>query len=136
MKIASLEELAVFARELYERKYRYFLLEGELWAGKTQFVKAFVDSLGGDPHAVQSPTYTYMNIYHTPQGSVLHMDLYRLETEQDAFDRGIFEAIDSHDYICIERPKRQAHYVDQQWLHLHFQINADQTRTCTLSPVS
>jgi tRNA A37 threonylcarbamoyladenosine biosynthesis protein TsaE len=40
------------------------------------------------------------------------MDLYRFETQEDAFNKGIFDAIDEHEIICIEWPKREKEYVD------------------------
>lgn len=67
-----------------------------------------------------------MNIYNLPDGkSVLHMDLYRFETKKDAFNKGIFEAIDEHNIICIERPKREDEYIDPSWIKLHFSFTSD-----------
>jgi tRNA A37 threonylcarbamoyladenosine biosynthesis protein TsaE len=48
------------------------------------------------------------------------MDLYRFENQEDAFNKGIFEAIDEHDFICIEWPKREENYSDASWVRLQF----------------
>jgi tRNA threonylcarbamoyladenosine biosynthesis protein TsaE len=52
-------------------------LVGELGAGKTVFVRGFVEGLGGDPAQVRSPTFTLMNLYDADM-PIHHFDLYRL----------------------------------------------------------
>lgn len=52
-------------------------LEGPLGAGKTTFVRGLVAGCGGDPAEVASPTYLGCLPYETPEGTVLHLDLYR-----------------------------------------------------------
>lgn len=129
MIISSIEELNIFAQELITQGYRKFLLEGELWVGKTQFTKEIVALLWGTKDEVQSPTYTYMNIYNLPDHkSVLHMDLYRFESQEDAFHKWIFEAIDEHDIVCIERPKRETNYSDATRVRLQFSFTSDGKR--------
>lgn len=81
-------------------------LRGELGAGKTTFVRAFVDALapGHDEH-VSSPTYTLANTYHT-QPVVHHLDLYRLEHLEHAWDLGLAELmLDEQALVCVEWPK-------------------------------
>ena len=53
------------------------LLQGPLGAGKTLFVRGLVAGLGGDPNEVRSPTYLGTVPYATPQGEMLHIDLYQ-----------------------------------------------------------
>ena len=134
--IYSIEELNTLAQSLIQTGYQKFLLEGELWVGKTQFVKGIVQALWGNPDEVQSPTYTYMNPYITPRWDLVHMDLYRFESQENAFSKGIFEAIDNHDYICIEWPKREEFYVDATRVRLQFSFQSDGSRTITLSSLS
>lgn len=55
------------------------LLDGDLGAGKTTFVRGFVRGLpGGDRVVVQSPTFALMRRYATTP-PVRHLDLYRLQ---------------------------------------------------------
>lgn len=64
------------------------LLVGPLGAGKTVFAKGLAAGLGvADIHQVCSPSYTLVNIY---QGRVpvYHIDLYRLEREDEVLDLG------------------------------------------------
>ena len=53
------------------------VLDGDLGTGKTQFVKGFTAALGSSD-LVTSPTFTVAQFYNFPNGSVLHIDTYRL----------------------------------------------------------
>lgn len=56
------------------------LLEGDLGAGKTVFVKGLAEGLGLDPDEVSSPSYALVHEYG-PDGKppvLVHADLYRL----------------------------------------------------------
>jgi tRNA threonylcarbamoyl adenosine modification protein YjeE len=86
-----------------------FLIEGELWAWKTTLTKGIAEWLGIDPSKVQSPTYTYMHIY---DDKLLHIDMRRIESEQQFFSLGLHELIDQYEYVVIERPKRDIAYTD------------------------
>ena len=134
--VSSLQDLDPIATSLLESGYTTFLLQGELGVGKTQFVKSLVAQLGGNQDEVQSPTYTYMNSYHTPHKSVIHMDLYRLETQEAAFSKGIFEEIDNHDIVCIEWPQREENYTDMKTVRLLFCFLPDNSRKIIVSPIS
>ncbi len=63
-------------------------LDGPLGAGKTQFVRALTQGLGGDPADVSSPTFTLIQEYaldckdrdeaSTSLEMLVHIDAYRL----------------------------------------------------------
>ena len=73
-----------------------------LWSWKTTFAKWFAEWLWIDPKKVQSPTYTYVNIY---DDKLLHIDMYRLETFEDLVEKWIMDLINEYEYILIEWPK-------------------------------
>lgn len=77
-------------------------LTWNLWSGKTTFTKWFAEWLGIDPKKVQSPTYTYVNVY---DDKLLHIDMYRLESFEDLVEKWIMDLINEYKYILIERPK-------------------------------
>ena len=56
------------------------LLEGEMGAGKTVFVKGLAEGLGVEDE-ITSPTYAYMNDYG---GVLYHYDCYRLKSGAQA----------------------------------------------------
>ncbi|EKD42329.1 MAG: hypothetical protein ACD_73C00200G0002 [uncultured bacterium] len=64
-------------------------LIGPLGSGKTTFVQFLFEALGGNPnYQVTSPTFNLVNEYLTSKGSLLHVDLYRLQNihEWDSLD--------------------------------------------------
>ncbi len=64
------------------------LLSGELGAGKTVFAKGVAAGAGvADASRVSSPSFTLVNIYEG-RYRVFHVDLYRLDREQDILDLG------------------------------------------------
>jgi tRNA threonylcarbamoyladenosine biosynthesis protein TsaE len=50
-------------------------LQGDLGAGKTTFCRSFITALGFDG-IIQSPTYTWMQVYEFGDKRVLHLDMY------------------------------------------------------------
>lgn len=54
------------------------VLEGDLGAGKTTFVKGLAEGLGIDPGDVSSPTFTLIHEYEGDR-PLYHFDAYRLE---------------------------------------------------------
>lgn len=75
MIIATPEEMVAYGKQIGE-KYNFVLLDGELGAGKTHFVKGFAQAKGLSADEINSPTYTYL---HEHEGKLLHMDMYRIE---------------------------------------------------------
>lgn len=76
------------------------LLQGELGAGKTTFVRGALRSLGFESE-VRSPTFNLLQDYATDP-PVLHADLYRVES---AAGLGLEEYLNTH--LCfIEWPDR------------------------------
>ncbi len=84
------------------------LLEGEMAAGKTTFVKAVCAALGV-MEPVSSPTFALVNEYETPTRElVYHFDFYRIEDIGEALDMGALEYFDSGRLCLIEWPSKVA----------------------------
>ena len=77
-------------------------LEGDLGAGKTQFVRGVVDALGGAANSVSSPTFVLMNIYDTPRGKAFHLDAYRISTAEDLEAIGFDEVLEQGGFVMVE----------------------------------
>ena len=110
--IASEREMKGFARELLSAAggRRIMTFTGEIGAGKTTLIQALCRLLGvSEP--VTSPTFSLVNEYHRVdpetglEGSVFHLDLYRLESIEEALDIGIEEYLDGEAYCLIEWPE-------------------------------
>lgn len=104
-RISSIEELDEVARVFLLRypKPGIFLLNAEMGAGKTTFVKAVCKSLGIDN--ASSPTFSLVNHYENEKFSIYHFDLYRLKNIEEALDFGFEEYLDKDAYIFIEWPE-------------------------------
>ncbi len=80
------------------------LLRGEMGAGKTTLAKGIVEGLGaGRADDVSSPTFTLMHEY-SGRARVIHLDLYRLETEAQALAIGIEEWLEEAEAASAAEP--------------------------------
>jgi len=77
-------------------------LEGPLGAGKTCFVKGLAEALGCDPREVSSPTFTLVHEYHGGRLPLVHMDLYRLESQAELAPLGFDDYIAGDGFLAIE----------------------------------
>ncbi len=76
-------------------------LDGDLGAGKTVFAKGLCAGLGVK-NIVNSPTYTLVNEYLGCKGKVFHFDVYRISDEDELYDIGFEEYLDSDGISIIE----------------------------------
>ncbi len=83
---------------------KVLLVCGEVGSGKTTLIKEICRQLKVED-TVSSPTYTLINEYNTNDGLVIHMDLYRIENNEDINDLGLFEYFDNK-FIIIEWPEK------------------------------
>lgn len=81
---ASEEETRALGCELAEELAPdgVLLLSGDMGTGKTVLTQGLASGLGIDPGEVQSPTFNLIREHRGSHGSLIHVDLYRLEPEQ------------------------------------------------------
>ena len=71
---------------------KMFVLRGDLGAGKTTLVKGIAAALGAAAEdEVTSPTFTIVHEYEGTKVRLFHLDLYRLETEEQIAVLGLDE---------------------------------------------
>lgn len=90
---------------------RIILLTGELGAGKTTFVKQFLNSYLKEPLEVDSPTFSIVNTYASEGRSFHHFDLYRLDSLEEIEDIGCMEYLESGNLCFIEWPEKIAEFL-------------------------
>ncbi|MBP7462188.1 MAG: tRNA (adenosine(37)-N6)-threonylcarbamoyltransferase complex ATPase subunit type 1 TsaE [Candidatus Delongbacteria bacterium] len=72
----------------------HFTLDGPLGSGKTTFIRFLAAALGVDSNRVDSPTFTLIHQYPTPQRTLFHLDLYRLKSSLELDELGLSDQLD------------------------------------------
>lgn len=80
-------------------------IAGNLGAGKTTLARGAIEAWTGQAEEAPSPTFTLVQTYEGPRGELWHVDLYRLQRPEDAWELGLEEAF--LEAACIiEWPER------------------------------
>ena len=122
-----------FAKEFVQtlRGGEVVILSGELGAGKTTFVQLAADILGAK-HQVNSPTFTLLQHYQTKNKiitTIHHLDLYRLEKEQELEALGLEELLGQPNTVTFIEwgEKYQNFFVPYKPIKLQFSHGANAT---------
>ena len=101
-------------------------LEGDLGAGKTTLARALCEGLGvTDLTHVTSPTFSLVQQYPAPRGTVIHADLYRLRSEAELEALGWDEIVATAAVLLIEWPERAAHTLSDAIIGITLSHDAD-----------
>jgi len=113
------------------------VLTGELGAGKTTFVQGVAAGLGATEH-VASPTFMLVREYVSGRVPLAHVDLYRLDREQDVIDLALDELEDGERVLLVEWGDPVAELLADDRLRVELvgidPTGADETRRITLEP--
>lgn len=96
-------------------------LDGDLGAGKTTLVRAFLRGLGYEG-PVKSPTYTLVEVYVVSSIYWYHFDFYRFSDPEEFADAGLGEYFRSDSVCLVEWPGNAAGFVPSADLVLRFQF--------------
>lgn len=112
-------------------------LSGELGAGKTQFVRGLARGLGVSAR-VHSPTFTLVTEYAGGRLKLFHLDLYRLETQQQILSAGVEEFLQPDGAAVIEWAERMAgtRPGDGDWKWVRIEILNDTDRKIIYDDIS
>ena len=102
------------------------LLIGNLGAGKTTLAKGMVKGLGAaQPDEVSSPTFTLIHEYSP---SVYHIDLYRLDREDQVATLGLDEIFDRTAVGLIEWGERFERLMPEERIEIRLRATGENSR--------
>ena len=104
---------------------------GAMGSGKTTLVHAICDQQQVSS-AVSSPTFALINEYNSPGGSIFHIDLYRLNDEEDAVRAGVEDCLYSGKMCLVEWPEKAPSIFPEDTLHIFLEHVTDDRRKVTI----
>ncbi len=99
-------------------------LMGDLGAGKTTFARGFLRGLGHEGR-VPSPTYTLIEPYEVGGYHVTHIDLYRVQSAEEAETLALAELGGTDTLMLIEWPENGGERVPPADLRVELGIRSD-----------
>ena len=129
----KLDEINQVAQKIIAQKpHKVILFHGEMGAGKTTLIKALSKTLGV-ADATSSPTFSLVNEYEADNGDlVYHFDVYRLNSEAEAYDMGIDEYLYSGEWCFIEWAEKIPSLIPSEHSTVTLKVGKDGKRTLTL----
>jgi tRNA threonylcarbamoyladenosine biosynthesis protein TsaE len=104
------------------------LLIGELGAGKTTLAKGIVEGRGvATAEVVSSPTFTLIHEYGQPVG-VYHIDLYRLNTLDEARRLGLEDLFEQPALVLLEWGERFPELLPNQRIEIRLSHKGEENR--------
>ena len=101
--------------------------------GKTTLIKELVKQLGVNDTS-SSPTFSLVNEYLTKEGeTIYHFDLYRLNSEEEAYDMGIDEYFYSGNWCFIEWPEKTPNLIPIDHASIHMKTTKNGARELILN---
>lgn len=109
-------------------------LNGDLGAGKTQFVRGVVRGLGGDPRQVSSPTFVLLHIYQgaTVRLPVYHLDAYRVSGPAELDAIGFTELLEQGGVVVVEWAERVADLLPASRIAVEIEAIGETARKITI----
>lgn len=107
MKIKDAETMRRFGQDLAKDLQAGDVLafSGPLGSGKTTLVQGLAQGLGFKG-IVDSPTFNLIQTYEGPGLSLHHMDMYRIEQVEEAYDLGLEEYFEGEGVTVVEWPEQ------------------------------
>jgi tRNA threonylcarbamoyladenosine biosynthesis protein TsaE len=104
-----------------------FAFHGNMGAGKTTFIHQLCEARGVTD-TVGSPTFSIINEYRYPGGSIFHIDLYRLKDEEEAIRAGVEDVLYSGEICLVEWPDRAPDIFPPDAVHVRLEVLDRDTR--------
>ena len=104
---------------------------GEMGSGKTTLIHAICDEKKVSS-PVGSPTFALINEYQSPEGSIFHIDLYRLNDEEEAVKAGVEDCLYSGKTCLVEWPEKAPSIFPEDTLHFFIEYLSVNKRRLTI----
>lgn len=124
------EQLAIQLAKLLQGG-EVITLIGDLGAGKTSFTKGIAKGLGIKRH-VNSPTFTLIKEYQGDKLPLYHMDVYRLDHEEELL--GFEEYFYGEGVTVIEWPQKISSQLPEQRLEIVIKKTGEEKREISFHP--
>ena len=102
-------------------------LGGDLGAGKTTLARALIRAAAGAAVDVPSPTFTLVQTYELPAGTIWHFDFYRLSGPDEVIELGWDEAR-ADGILLVEWPDRLGPMLPADRLEVHLSLGHEPGR--------
>ncbi len=105
--LIAIDQIPALANSIlqFAKEERLFVFIGQMGSGKTTLIKELCKQLGSNDN-FSSPTYSIVNEYlKVGEEKIFHLDLYRLNSIEEALDLGIEDYISGEHYCFIEWPE-------------------------------
>jgi tRNA threonylcarbamoyladenosine biosynthesis protein TsaE len=129
----ALEEIEKTAADFWNQfpSSKVIALHGQMGAGKTTLVSALCRTKSVSS-TVGSPTFSVINEYVYPGGSIYHIDLYRLKDDEEAIRTGVEDCLYCGQICLVEWPERAPGLFDEETVHIYLETIDDTTRRISI----
>ena len=129
-QLDNLEQLSQQLLEVFSSKVIVF--QGDMGSGKTTLIKALVKTMGATD-VVYSPSFSLVNEYETPQGTVSHFDLYRINDVSEIWDMGFEDYLMPDHWVLIEWPEQILDVLPADYNTIQIKIDNNSSRSLKLT---
>ncbi len=110
------------------------VLEGDLGMGKTVFARGIAAGLGVSEEDVHSPSFTLVHEYEGGRCPLFHVDLYRLEGDEDLEGLGLDELTEAGGVVMVEWGEKLPPWYRRDALTVRFHDLGEDSRQIELNP--
>lgn len=132
----SAEETIAFGRTLADllTPPKLILLRGDLGAGKTTLVKGIAAAFeAASEEDVTSPTFTLIHEYRSPQASLYHIDLYRIDTQRELETLALDDLRAEDSILLIEWGEKFPRFVRERDVEISLEREGESERRIRVS---
>lgn len=132
--VTSISELDKVAEEIFKLSDQYciFCFYGNLGAGKTALITNICKKLQVID-SISSPTYPIINEYQYTNGTIYHIDLYRLSSIDEASNIGLEDYLYSGSLCFIEWPDKFESMLPERHIKVNIRKLENETRAIEIS---